>query len=133
MTMTWGPGRYDTSSQSSSAAGGSAGTACDCKKTCCIATTETHYRVTGSNTVANNNAIDGPNSSTLANRTAIEFYNAGTITFEVSTVSNFAYGDGAGRPVAPGASYSLQIGSGVQHYIVGAGGTYDCRVTEVGV
>lgn len=141
MSQTWQgrPGQYVLQNQQLSGVGGGQNGAggCDCKGTCCIPTAEAHYQVKPASTIAGTNALDAVNGGkTLPNRVAIEFYNAGSQTFEVSNQANFNYGDGSGRPVAAGASYSIAIGpaqeGSTQHYIACSTGTCDCRITELG-
>lgn len=134
--MAWGPGRYDRGSATQAANGQPAGSTCDCNKTCCIGDAEVHYQAT---TNSGTNAVDSPGGTgkTLLNRAAIEFYNAGTNVIEVSN-QPFSFGDGNGRPIQPNTSWSIAIGpanstKGTTHYIDSGSGTFDCRITELGV
>lgn len=134
-------GTYAFQQQQLQGAGTQGGQACDCKKTGFIPAQEIHYNGVGNpgiNTtggLGNNTALDNSKSPTLANRVAMEFYNAGTQTLEISTSSQFVYGDGSGRPIAPGTAWSITIGpaaAGPQHYVACSSGTCDLRITELG-
>lgn len=118
---------------------------CDCNHQCCVPSAESHYNGvvggnanTGLGSTTSGEALDAPvNSATLPNRAAIEFYNAGSVAFEISNVKGFKYGDGRGRPVAPGTPYAFNIGPASEssnlHYIACSSTGCDVRITEVGV
>jgi len=102
------------------------------------ATSEVHYGVNGT-FLASQAAvqIDGTTSTTLANRVSIEIYNNGAANVEVDTDKNFTLAGKTGRVIAPGTSWSVLAGpanipGGISHYVLGAAGAYDLRITEAG-